>query len=203
MNHTLTQKAYEHIHSKLSAGQLQPGSRLSNRGVAKEVGVSFTPVREALSRLVSEGLLEYRQGLGVFVPTSNIQEIREIFELREILESEAVARLCGKLPSKTLAEIIEIHECMSKTLSIMEDAGSEAEAAQKVSNWQAANKTFHRTLLCAKGNRRLLDTVEGLWTSLDVMIGGMHKLLGQLEHQLPSESQSLYPTYPRRTRLHH
>ena len=100
MGENLSQKAYWHIHDKLSAGTLKPGFRLSNRAVAKEVGISFTPVREALNRLVSEGLLEYRAGLGVFVPECSRREIEELYEVREMLECAAVdgagpvGRLC-------------------------------------------------------------------------------------------------------------
>ena len=187
-NNTLTQKAYQHIHDQLSCGMLQPGSRLSNRGVAKEVGISFTPVREALSRLVSEGLLEYRQGLGVFVPTSNIQEIRESYQLREILESEAASMACRSLSTMMLAEMTESYGRMVNIFSEISDPERETTLADQASAWQAADSDFHMSLLRATGNRRLLDTVEGLRTSLRVMMGGLQESAGIVGHRFASES---------------
>ena len=178
---TLTQKAYQHIHDQLSSGLLQPGTRLSNRGVAKEVGISFTPVREALSRLVSEGLLEYRQGLGVFVPMPNAQEISECYELREILESEAAARVCNKIPEGMLAEMEKNYEIMCNIgVEIQNGNMSDEHAAA----WQNADSAFHMVLLRATGNRRLLDTVESLRTSLRMTMGG----LGIVGHRFTSEA---------------
>lgn len=189
MNDTLTQKAYQHIHAQLSCGQLRPGSRLSNRGVAKEVGISFTPVREALSRLVSEGLLEYRQGLGVFVPTLTAQEIRESYELREILEAEATLRVGTPPPAAMLAEMTESYETMADIFSKIEDRGNETTINEYASDWVAADSDFHASLLRATGNRRLLDIVEGLRTSHKVMMNSLHQVPGIVGHRFASESR--------------
>ena len=55
---TLSEKAYQHIRRLVSSGELQPGARLVNRALADQLGTSFIPVREAISRLASEGLVE-------------------------------------------------------------------------------------------------------------------------------------------------
>ena len=75
----LTNVAYAHIHNKLGAGSLSPGTRLSNRKVAKEIGVGVSPVRGALTRLIQEGLLDHRPGIGTFVPTPDRREITEVY----------------------------------------------------------------------------------------------------------------------------
>ena len=187
MSDNLTQKAYQHIHGQLSGGQLMPGSRLSNRGVAKEVGVSFTPVREALNRLVSEGLLEYRQGLGVFVPTLNSQEIQEIYELREILESAAAERVCKNAPPHMIAEMSDCYKQMADIYEQIDDDAQGNILGDQSDAWQAADSDFHMSLLRAAGNRRLLDTVEGLRTSLTAMLGGLGQLSGIIGHRFVSE----------------
>ena len=187
MSDNLTQKAYRHIHGKLAGGQLLPGSRLSNRGVAREVGVSFTPVREALNRLVSEGLLEYRQGLGVFVPTLNVQEIREIYELREILESEAASRVCENPTTNMIAEMSDSCDLMTKIYEQIEPDAQGNVLGDRSDAWQVADSAFHMSLLRAAGNRRLLDTVEGLRTSLTAMLGGLGQMTGIVGHRFISE----------------
>jgi DNA-binding GntR family transcriptional regulator len=187
MSDTLTQKAYRHIHEKLSGGKLQPGSRLSNRGVAREVGMSFTPVREALNRLVSEGLLEHRQGLGVFVPFVSGREIREIYELREILESQAASRVCTNPTPGVIGEMADSYDLMA---SIYEQTRQDAKNntfASHATAWQAADSTFHMSLLHAAGNRRLLDIVEGLQTSLNAMMGGLQETPVLVGHRFVSE----------------
>lgn len=165
----LTQKVYQHIYNKLSKGLLKPGSRLSNRGVAKEVGISFTPVRVAFNQLVNEGLLEHRHGVGVFVPTVSVHEIHESYELREFLESEAAARACRNPSPIMLAEMAESYEEMENICEkILVDP--DINARQKYSSaWQAADLAFHMSLLRSTGNRRIVDTVMGLRTSLTVL----------------------------------
>lgn len=189
MSGNLTQKAYRHIHDELVGGQLLPGCRLSNRGVAKKIGVSFTPVREALNRLVSEGLLEYRQGTGVFVPVLNRQDIREIYELREILESAATVRVCESPTENLCAEMTESFEQMA---ALYEEAKNDNGKLldDQAGVWQATDSDFHLSLLRAAGNRRLLDVVGGLQTSLAVTTGGLRPIAGIVGHRFASEPRA-------------
>jgi len=64
MQDTLSDIAYQRIHAKVVSGELEPGSRLVNRTLSKELGVSTIPVREALRRLASEGFAEHIPGAG-------------------------------------------------------------------------------------------------------------------------------------------
>ena len=150
---------------------------MSNRGVAREVGISFTPVREALSRLVSEGLLEYRQGIGVFVPIINAQEIRESYELREILESEVAARIAKNPPSSMLSEMTESYECMVDMAAKLPEDECNESFDSLVSAWQTADLMFHVTLLRASGNRCLVNTLEGLRISMEAMMVSTMKIM--------------------------
>ena len=180
MNNTLTQKAYQHIYDQLSRGQLQLGKRLSNRSIAKEIGISFTPVREALSRLVSEGVLEYRQGIGVLVPILNVQEIRENYELREIIEAEVVARIVKVHSETMLVEMTKTYEHMKDLLSRTPDLTRKNDLVDLVLAWQANDLKFHLALLRALNNRRLLDMVKELHASLTM------KMTGTLFNSIPS-----------------
>ena len=185
---TLKQKAYQYIHDKLSGGQLPPGSQLSNRGVAKEVGISFTPVREAVSRLVSEGLLEYRQGVGVFVPMSNAQEIREGYELREMLESEAAARVSRNPSPHMLAKMSESYDRMAEIFVKISKIEKGASIHEHAAEWQEADSDFHMALLRGTGNRRLLNTINNLRTSLKVMMSGIQESSEIVGHRFSTDS---------------
>ena len=159
MSENLSQRAYWHIHDKLTSGGFQPGFRLSNRAVAKEVGVSFTPVREALSRLVSEGLLEYREGLGVFVPNATRREIEELYEVRELLECSVMTRACGQLADSIFEELRELHEQMQ---AIVDEAVIEGRIGDRGETFRKLDTAFHLALIRGLGNRQLLDTVADL-----------------------------------------
>jgi DNA-binding GntR family transcriptional regulator len=166
MEENLSQKAYRYIHGKLTSGRLVPGSRLSNRALAKEIGISFTPVREALNRLVSVGLLEYRRGLGVFVPGITRRTIEEIFELRQLIECAAVEKICGRLKAETVAELNEHVEAMQGLCQAIQDADDGTSTSEWGEQLRHRDAAFHSTLLRAAGNRLIVDTVAGLQARL-------------------------------------
>jgi len=188
MSENLSQKAYWHIHDKLTNGALRPGLRLSNRAVAKEVGMSFTPVREALNRLVSEGLLEYRDGLGVFVPQTTRREIEELYEVREMLESAVVARSCGNLPPGTLEELHLLQEEMRSIVGLVEQAGRMGEHGEQ---FRELDSAFHLSLIRGTGNRQLLETITDLRKKCAIKTRGepgMAALVGHVFQTEPIES---------------
>ncbi|MBN2023273.1 MAG: GntR family transcriptional regulator [Pirellulales bacterium] len=162
MNESLSQKAYAHIHRRLVSGQMTPGSRLSNRALAKEIGISFTPVREALNRLVSEGLLEYQRGLGVFVPTVSRRQIEEIYELRETLECAAVVKVCQRASNETLEEVETALTAMGGIAQRLEPVESGHRNPELAEALRQADAAFHLALLRLAGNRLVLETVESL-----------------------------------------
>lgn len=184
MSENLSQKAYLYIHDGLTNGTLLPGLRLSNRQVAKEIGVSFTPVREALNRLVSEGLLEYRDGLGVFVPEATRREIEELYEVREMLECAVVARQCGRLPEQTLRQMRDLHAQMYRLVESAEPSGQMGPLGQR---FRELDSAFHLALIRGMGNRHLVDTVTDLRKKCVIKSGGasMADLVGHVFHAEP------------------
>src|SRR5687768_1814024 len=101
---TLPERAYRHIRRKLVTGMIG-GERLSEVALAKEIGVSTTPVREAMGRLMSEGLLVKVPGLGSFVRQVGRDELEELYELRQLLESHATFRAATRLTAAQLREL--------------------------------------------------------------------------------------------------
>jgi DNA-binding GntR family transcriptional regulator len=79
-------KAYLHIQRKIAAGELPTGSALSELALAKGLGSSLTPIREAIGQLVAEGFLEQTPNRGAVVVQLTRQDIVELYELREALE---------------------------------------------------------------------------------------------------------------------
>jgi DNA-binding GntR family transcriptional regulator len=87
MEQTLAEKSYDYIRKKLAGGDLPLGQRLVNRVLADEIGGSVIPVREAIHRLASEGLVEHVPGSGAFVRKTDPHDLDNLYVLRDALES--------------------------------------------------------------------------------------------------------------------
>lgn len=84
-------RAYERLRSEILDWRLQPGAALAEVELAARLGVSRTPIREALARLLAEGLAEAQGARGVVVSAASMENVVELFEVREALESQAAA----------------------------------------------------------------------------------------------------------------
>jgi len=160
----LSERAYAFLRSQLALGELPPGTRLINRTLARKIGVSLTPVREALNRMVSEGLLEYRAGLGTFVPIPNIRDLQELYDLRKTLECDAVGKAAERLKEQDLAALSQsLADLDDLSVGRTDDDNEDEPVARPIfEKWRAADTLFHTVLLRAAGNRRVMDMVANL-----------------------------------------
>lgn len=154
---TLSLRAYEHLRRKLLSGELPAGARLSNRQLAQEIGVSFTPVREAINRLASEGLVEYVRGEGAFVKRPDPEDIAQIYDLREALEPFAAAKAARHV---TPAELLELERVCDDWHAIVRDMRGEDGTATALSEaqlqrWVDDEERFHGLVIAAARNRWL------------------------------------------------
>ena len=94
---SLAEQAYRHIRSKLSNGTFVPGEQLVNRVLATEIGVSVIPVREAINRLATEGLVEHVPGSGAFVRQADGQQLNDLYVLRDAVESCAAGEAAANI----------------------------------------------------------------------------------------------------------
>jgi DNA-binding GntR family transcriptional regulator len=152
---TLGLKAYEELRRMLVQGQLEPGTQLVNRKLADEIGMSMTPVREAVTRLASEGLVEHVPGAGAFVRRISRQELAELYDVREALEPVAAA--CAA-EHATAAEIAELREIVAESFGIVREiaasAGGHADGRQ-MARWLESDRRFHEVVFRASRNRWL------------------------------------------------
>lgn len=156
MADNLVDQAYDHIRARLTRGDWAPGTRLANRALAEEIGVSFTPVREALQRLASENLVDYHPGAGAFVRAPDRRELAELYELRLVIEPYA-ARLAAR--NAAAYELDTVDACCAGFQRIAEalaarGAGASAEGVE-LDAWLDLEERFHRTVLDAARNRWL------------------------------------------------
>lgn len=108
------EKTYEFLKQKVLSGQFRPGERLTEESLAAELGVSRTPVREALHKLELEALVQRLSSRGFCVSQDTKAEIEEIFELRTILEGYALRSICKLIDKATLRRLDGIVEKSEK-----------------------------------------------------------------------------------------
>ena len=105
---SMREVAYVHIQKKIASRALRAGSPVSEVPIARELGISRTPTREAVRQLVTEGLLEQVPGGGVVVVTLERRDIVEIYELRKALEVQAVEVAARRLAGTELQNLRKI-----------------------------------------------------------------------------------------------
>ena len=150
--------AYRRIRAAIQAGELKPGERLREMELAKTIGLSRTPVREALARLESEGLVAHDASRGIMVAELDYSMVTELYYMREVLEGTA-ARLTARHASE-----VEI--------SILEDLCCQYEAASKTGDeamLAASNRRFHDTLYRCSHNRYLVNMLTVLHDALSLL----------------------------------
>jgi DNA-binding GntR family transcriptional regulator len=135
-------------------GQLRPGQRINEPDVAARLKVSRVPVREALRELASSGLVVARKHAGVFVREPDAAEIRDLYEMRALLDGYA-GRLAALLPATRRKALLAVLE---GSISLM----TEAATARNVQHYYAENLRFHWAIVEAAGNAALAETYRSV-----------------------------------------
>jgi len=148
--------AVELIRSAIVHGRLEPGSRLKEEELARELGISRTPVREALLVLQSEGLIESTPNRGATVRAYDAADLDDLYQLRALLEGFA-ARLAAVRIDPEAVELLR--ESCERFISLR--------AADDVEELVQENVRFHDVILSAAGSERLAQMVRGvIWLPL-------------------------------------
>jgi DNA-binding GntR family transcriptional regulator len=141
---------YRQIFDAVVSGQIPPGDRLVQEVLAEEMDVSRTPVREALLRLETEGILEASERGGFLVRSLDLDEVRATYELRAAVEGYS-ARLVAERGDPAAIESIRA------TITEATDGAASAEEGYEL------NRRVHRLIVEATGNAMFLETVDSIW----------------------------------------
>lgn len=153
---TAAQHALEGLRRALIAGELAPGDRVRQEELAEGMGVSLSPVREALAVLEQEGQVTYLPRRGYFVTELDAGQVREIYELRDALEERAARRALPLLEDDVLHRIdLAARECV------------EAAGAGDVAAELEANRRFHFAILSSPDQVHTLRLIRLLWDSTE------------------------------------
>lgn len=149
---TLAEKAYLAIRGKLGRGELRPGDRLVNRSLAAEIGVSFTPVREAINQLASEGLVEYVRGAGAYVRRIDRRQLEQLFDLRDCLEPFAARQAADHIDSEELREAHRLCTLFHALARELRDRPDQTADAAQWHRWIELEERFHGLVFHATRN---------------------------------------------------
>ena len=144
---SICERAYRFIKQQITTNEIPAGAQLNHREIAERLGISRTPVREALLLLQREGFVEVAPRQGIRVRPLFLEDIRELFDILAALETLAVGLLTARHP--TAEELAPLTEAVKEM-----KAGLKAD---DFSVWIEADERFHRALLRLSGNRRLAE----------------------------------------------
>lgn len=162
MSPNLKAKAYDHILDQILLGGIGPGARLSDIRLAKEIGISRTPVREAIILMETQGLVEQVDGAGPRVRNFERPDLEEMFELREMLEVAAIGKAVERITAPELAELQANCDQYVALTRRLRKAKSAAETEKTFDRLVVLDMAFHLTIMCAARNRRLLQIMGDL-----------------------------------------
>jgi DNA-binding GntR family transcriptional regulator len=150
---TYVDRAYQEIRRRILDNYYAPAHQVLELELAADLGMSRTPVREALIRLQNERFVQIIPRHGMRVVPLSIQDLREVYEVLTVLELTAIDRLARSRPdAKKLQAIDRALDDMDRALR-----------AQDIDGWVKADESFHRTLVQLSGNSRLAAVADTLW----------------------------------------
>jgi len=148
---TRTECVMDYLKNQLNSGGIRPGDSLNLNSLSKNLGVSRTPVREALIQLAKEGFIETISGVAFKIKRLSLEEIKNIYEVIGILEAEASRTAAEKISPEDIKRLEELYFGMEKSLEINDFKA-----------YLDLNFQTHSIITKSCGNQILLDTVSQL-----------------------------------------
>ncbi|WP_371788224.1 GntR family transcriptional regulator [Streptomyces griseoaurantiacus] len=159
----LSEQVHAQLRDAIMRGDHSPGAPLKPQDLAKAQGVSLAVVREALVRLVGEGLADRLPNRGFAVPSFSDRRWQEIAEARRTVEPVVLRMSIERGDVEWEARVRAAHHRLART-----PAYAPEEGAHYTDAWAEAHRVFHRTLLEGCGNRPLLETFDRMWTASEL-----------------------------------
>lgn len=147
--------AYDELRRRILTGQIKPGSVFSQTMLAQELGVSTTPLREALRRLAAEGMVQLDSHRDARVTPLTADEARNLYVIRENLDPLAAALAAT---SRTPDDVSSIEAALKRLTPLSDSSDLDA---------LTAHRNFHRAIYMASHNPLLIGILEGLWDKAD------------------------------------
>ncbi|WP_188409666.1 GntR family transcriptional regulator [Agaricicola taiwanensis] len=145
---SLSDQAFAAIADAIAQGVIAPGTRIKEATIARDLGISRGPLREALRRLESHRLVERRPGLGAFVTSLSLDDLDDLFQMREVLEGAACSLAASRISDAGIAELQGLLDRHGNVL-----------AAEGQYRQLTSDDDFHFCIIRESGSRRLFHTL--------------------------------------------
>lgn len=157
---TANEKSYFGIREKLETGTLRPGDPLITRQLAEEFGVSLSPVREAINRLASEGLIEHTPGAGAQVKRFNLDDLSELYVLRDAIESCAAGLAADLMREEDREELEHILAQLREIADELTSSQRGSATKSQLSRWLFLEELFHELIVGCSQNTLLVKVIR-------------------------------------------
>lgn len=147
-----SEQAYNQIRQDIISGVLKEHERLTEQALAQRIGLSRTPVREAIKRLIHEGFIENESGYSTRVASFSVDESEQIFQLRIMLEGYAIRRAASFAKSEQITALRTLATRMSQLV--------QPDSVDDFDDIARANELFHRTIAEAANSTRLIALIS-------------------------------------------
>ena len=158
---SLRDQVYDQVRKLILSGALTPGVRINLNELSDELGVSKTPLNEAIQKLLKEGLLTVKPRSGTFVSVLDLQEVQESFGFREAIEVGAAAIIVERV---TDAEIARLRALLDRMGALLGDNGN----PKRYDTFLRLDHQFHEEVVATSGNPLILDHYRQVNTLLQV-----------------------------------
>ncbi|RDU99117.1 GntR family transcriptional regulator [Trinickia dinghuensis] len=160
----------ERIRDAILEHRLEPGAKLTEAQLCDVFGVKRGPVRQALSLLATEHLVDLEPNRGAFVASPSLQEVHEVFEMRRIIEGAVIERVCRNQRGQEEAHLKAIAKMIERERSAFEH--------RDFRSWIRLSGEFHTALAQLTGNRVLCNCLSGL-VARSTLISALYESLGR------------------------
>ena len=183
---TLKERVYYTLRDLIVTGGIPAGSQLDERELAERLQISRTPLREAISTLAREGVIEYRPYKGSFVRTFSAKDVRDLYEVRKALEALAVRLAVANLTEAGVEILLDV-------LREVQDAIDDND----LERLSEADQRFHATIAKLSGNHTLVDQLDRLGLQVQVVRSIANRAPGVVERTI-GERQRILKAITRR-----
>jgi DNA-binding GntR family transcriptional regulator len=159
IGHQLSEGVAEALRNRIAEGQILPGDWIRQEHIATEFGISQVPVREALRRLASEGLVEHLPYRGIRVVEVDAADADDLFACRAFAESRAARFAAERLTDDELATLSDLRRRISAAIR-----------ENRVKHYQSLNHLFHKRIIEGARRPTLERLLNGLWATHPTML---------------------------------
>ena len=173
--HRITDAVYRMLKSQILSQALAPGQRLHIDEIAANLGISRTPVKDALNTLAAEGLVKIVPRRGTFVAELSVETIAEVFDLRRALELLAAESLVTRVTEAEIAQLEALLTALDRC------------PKNDVEEHMRRNMAFHRKFIELAGNRKLLEVYDSL--NVHIQIARIHARVKNWQQRAQQEQK--------------